>query len=202
MPRWVDIYKMSVDSSNFAVSVQHVCSSAIGYLSVILCGRFYLLSPCSTSWGKLAEALDSNNVNSTRFERRLSIFLKPLLWTRSYARSYLDALMPREDEPSGNMFCYNLMLCGGIRNSFIALIRGFLIPEILLPYALWNMFRLRHNKYTLFWWSPVLFTVHVIRIALIPAWVTVLTGTILCLVFYDFLSGCCCLISRTLPCRN
>jgi hypothetical protein len=148
---------------------------------------------------KLLTSIMSTVRNS---EGRLNIFLKPLFWTRSYARSYLDALTPREHEQSANMFCYNLMLCGGIRNSFIALMRGFLIPEILLPYALWNLFLLRHNKYIYFWWSPILFTVHAIRIALIPAWITVLTGMILCLVSYDFISGCFCLFSRTLPCRN
>lgn len=77
----------------------------------------------------------------------LESFLKPVSWTRSYVQSYVDMLATQEREPHFNMLLYSCRL----RDFFIAFMRDFLIPEILVPRVLWNRFLYRNNRYINFW---------------------------------------------------
>lgn len=113
------------------------------------------------------------------------IFFAPLSGIRNYVQIYVDELGGERPTPDFWMFCCNPF---NIRTDFMAIMRNFLIPEISVPRTLWTRFLYRNSLYVRFHWSPVLLVVHVIRIMLIPVWITLFLVMICCLVLGDGIS--------------
>jgi hypothetical protein len=126
----------------------------------------------------------------------IKIITTPFIPAKNYIGRYIVMLTPTLEETLRDHFqrrkqeyLFILFRCW-IPQTTQEILRLFLIPEIVLPCRLINVFLLRHNPYLIFWWSPVLLVWHIIRFAFIPIWLAIALVMILYLMFLDFCSVC------------
>lgn len=78
-------------------------------------------------------------------------------------------------------------LLSPVRYLLVVSLLSMLIEELSLPRTLWTRFIYRNNKYVIFTWSWGSAVAHIIRLTLIPVWVSLVVAIVCCVVGCDIL---------------